>query len=139
MPMSAIERRTLHATMKYFKCDRYSGNSYSVRVPSSHVSGLRLRPVPECHGSSDWRQRTNESPLKISMKTYRAWLQFKLEVISLCGCIDMLIEIREDLAGSATMIRHQKVPTPKVMITIGISPRMMKMMMMMRKRRLIRF
>jgi hypothetical protein len=61
-------------------------------------------------------------------------------MISLCGGIDMFIDIREDLAGSATS-RHRKVTTPKV-IKIGISPRMMMMMMMMmrkRERRLIRF
>jgi hypothetical protein len=52
------------------------------------------------------------------------------------GGIDMLMDIREDLVGSAT-IRHRKVPTPKV-ITIGILPRMM-MMMRERERRLIRF
>ncbi len=52
----------------------------------------------------------------------------------------MLVDIREDLVGSATMIRHQKVPTPKVMITIVILPRMMIMMKMReRERRLIRF
>ena len=66
--------------------------------------------------------------LKISMKTNRTWLKFKLEVVSLCAGIDMLIEIREDLAGSAT-VRHRKVTTPKVMITIGILPRMLMMMM----------
>jgi len=62
------------------------------------------------------------------MKTNRTWLKFKLEVVSLCAGIDMLIEIREDLAGSAT-VRHRKVTTPKVMITIGILPRMLMMMM----------
>ncbi len=54
------------------------------------------------------------------------------------GEIDMLMDIREDLAGSATMIRHQKVPTPKV-ITIKILPRMIMMKMRERERELIRF
>ena len=44
----------------------------------------------------------------------------------MCGCIEMLMGIREDLAGSTTN-RHRKVPFPKV-IRIGILPKMMMMM-----------
>ncbi len=53
-------------------------------------------------------------------------LNWKWSVCAACG-IDTFMDIREDLAGSTTMIRHRKVTTPKV-ITIGILPRMIKMM-----------
>ncbi len=54
------------------------------------------------------------------------------------GGIDMLMDIREDLVGSATVI-HRKVTTTKVMITIGILPRMIMMKMRERERKLIWF